>query len=267
MNALYQHGDYKAFLKEWLKANSKIRGHKKRLAEAAGCHMSYLSQVIHNKVHLTPEHSLKIAAFLNLSELETSYFLHLVHYARAGTVELRQLHKKELEKIRASSRDLSERLGRERIETEQMSLRYYSAWYYAAIHILTTIEKFQSVGGISSRLFLSPFTTERVLIELSQMGLVHLANGRWRATKETLHLPKDSGHVWSHHANWRMKALENVGRASPVSLHFSGVHSASSRTYQAILEELYEVLERVRKSVVASESEEIFVLNLDAFPL
>src|SRR5687768_13356982 len=84
--------DYKKYLKEVIRENRGTHGYKTRLAKAAGCRSSYLSQVLHGNFDLSPEHALGLANFWGLSTTEKDFFIQLVHLARAGTKELKKYY-------------------------------------------------------------------------------------------------------------------------------------------------------------------------------
>jgi len=66
LTSLFSSENYKAYLKSVLDGPGKERGYQSRLAEAAGCQRSYLSQVVHSTPHLTPEHAMGMAQFWKL---------------------------------------------------------------------------------------------------------------------------------------------------------------------------------------------------------
>ncbi len=86
---VYEAADYKEFLGAKIIAYRMVKGYKSRIAKAAGFSPSFLSQVIHGHVELTPEHAIRLAHFWELDEYETDYFMMLVDHSRAGSVILR----------------------------------------------------------------------------------------------------------------------------------------------------------------------------------
>ena len=76
-------------IERFLSENGGVRAIRSKMAAAAGCQLSYLSQAIARKVQLTPDQGYGIAKFLRLSEVEIEYFMQLVLLKRAGTREHR----------------------------------------------------------------------------------------------------------------------------------------------------------------------------------
>ena len=58
-------------------------GYQRQLSEAAGCHTSYLSQVLADKAQLTPDHAAGLAVFWQWNETASEYFLTMVQLERA----------------------------------------------------------------------------------------------------------------------------------------------------------------------------------------
>lgn len=86
---VYEATNYKEFIDAKIISYRMVRGYKTKLAKAAGFSPSFLSQVIHGHVELTPEHALRLAQFWEMDEKETDYFMLLVDHSRAGSVILR----------------------------------------------------------------------------------------------------------------------------------------------------------------------------------
>src|SRR5688500_3877864 len=98
------------FLKRQIDANQGVFRYKSRLAEAAGCQRSYLSQVLAKKALLSPEQAMGLADFWGLSSREADFFLMLVLHERAGTARLRGKLAQKLEGLRQEGSTLSGRL-------------------------------------------------------------------------------------------------------------------------------------------------------------
>lgn len=71
---LFQFDSYKAYLKRVLLDHSSERGFQAKMARAAGCQPSYLTQTLRSEVELTPDHGAKLAKFLSMNGPETDYF-------------------------------------------------------------------------------------------------------------------------------------------------------------------------------------------------
>jgi len=67
MANVFNHLDYKDFLKIQIEENHEAYGYKSRLAKAANCQKSFLSQVLNSHIHLTPEHAVGLCQFWKFS--------------------------------------------------------------------------------------------------------------------------------------------------------------------------------------------------------
>ena len=98
---VYEASAYKEFLNSKIQAFRSVKGYKTQLAKAAGFSPSFLSQVIHGHIELTPEHAIRLARFWELDAFETDYFMLLVDSARAGSIALREHLAVKMAKFRA----------------------------------------------------------------------------------------------------------------------------------------------------------------------
>ncbi|MCB0385442.1 MAG: hypothetical protein KDD43_08620, partial [Bdellovibrionales bacterium] len=86
--SIFKYLDYKEYLKKTIDKKTKVYGYRAKLAEAASCQRSFLSQVLHSSPHLTLEHGIGLCRYWQFSPMERYYFLALIQPARAGNDEL-----------------------------------------------------------------------------------------------------------------------------------------------------------------------------------
>jgi uncharacterized protein (TIGR02147 family) len=99
--SLFEANHYRDFINAKITTYFKVRGYRTRLAKAAGFSPSFLSQVMHETVELTPEHAIRLAQFWEMNETETEYFMLLVDHGRAGSITLRTHIKSRMEKMKS----------------------------------------------------------------------------------------------------------------------------------------------------------------------
>ncbi len=204
---LYKSKEYKAFLKAKISENNKIRGYQSRLASAAGCQKSFISQVLKSHVHLTLDHGARLCRFWKLDEAETDFFLTLIEHARAGSPELRGLLENKMRKARQQAEAVSGRFQKATKGSPQNMGEYYSTWYMAAIHVLLSVPGFETAKSISNRLQISVEIVKESLQKLKQMDLIAETESGWKVTKSDLFLPKGSNLTKAYHTAWRHKAI------------------------------------------------------------
>jgi uncharacterized protein (TIGR02147 family) len=245
------------------------RGVVSRLAEAAGCRPSYLSQVLGSAVQLTPDQALGLAEFLGLSEAETEYWLGLVDHSRAGTPRLRKRIEIRLGTLRERHEDLTVRLRRPAPESSEDRTLYYSSWTWSAIHILTSVPRFQTLLAIAQALGLDEATTLEHLTVLERMGFVIRSQEsgvtRWKNSRTEVHVPRDSPLISLHHNNWRQMAVLRAQRRPTDSVHFTGIYAISRSDFERLKEMLRQLITEVNRVAVASPDETLICFTSDLF--
>lgn len=261
----YRFEAYKALLKEKLKTFQGHRGVLVKLAVAAGCQRSYLSQVLNGHIHLTPDHALGVSEFFGFDEEQTEYFLTLVDYERAGSRKLKQRLKQRLEGIRKRNANLENRISANIVQTNESGYIYYSSWIWAAVHIAVSIPELQTVEAIAKHLQVPRDLVEQTLAGLLEMGLIKKTAAGWAYGGGEQHLSRKSALIALHHSNWRARAVLAAQTHLEQNYHYTGISSVSRYDLQLIREMLLETTEKIRKIIVLSKEEELICLNMDCF--
>jgi uncharacterized protein (TIGR02147 family) len=265
--SLYEFKDYKAYLSQRLSTSGELRGLRSRLAERLGCNAAFVSQVLKGTAHFSLEHAVLINDFLSHDEDETHFFMLLVQWGRAGSQRLEKYYRTQIEEILARRKLISERIGEAKSLSELDQTLYYSAWYYSAVHVLTAIPRFHDQDSIARALGISRQVTSEALEVLLRAGLVTQSNGKWKCTSARIHLNKNSPMISKHHANWRLKALQELDQRRPENLHFSGTWSFAEKDVDRIRSVLLESIERAEPILRDSKEETAFGIGLDFFRL
>lgn len=263
---LFSSLNYKDFLQSKIQEHKDEYGYKSKLAEAAGCQKSFLSQVLNSHVHLTPEHALGLAQFWSLLQREREYFLELVNYARAGTPELSHYLRDKLKRLKSDHEHLGKRFEQPTLHvSEDSAALYYSSWHYSAIHILITIPQFRTVPKIARRLEVSESVVLAVLKQLETLELVERSGDAWSATKKSVHLSKDSVFNMINNGNWRQKAQTESQQRNNQSIHYTGVYSMSLSDMETLRDMTFEFLDQTRNVVTRSKEEDLICFTCDLF--
>lgn len=267
---VFHASNYKEFLLAKIEENKSARGYKTRLAEAAGCQSSFLSQVLHGHIDLTPEHAIGLANFWEMSELEREYFMDLVNLARSGTPNLRAHFEGRLKAIRAEYENMGSRFQTHKISDERAAEIYFlaSAWHHSAIHTIIGIPAFRTARTIAKRLNLPEDVVLQSLESLEGLGLCKREAGEWVPSTEFVIIPKKSPLWVTHHSNWRQRAVFHASSADPDdrdSLHNTGIFAVDQQTMLRIRELGKKFIEDIRTIVNESTEEDLFVMNLDLF--
>lgn len=96
---LYEAKHYRDYIKYKIENYIRVRGYRTRLAKASGFSPSFLSQVMHESVEITPEHAIRMAQFWELDDKSTEYWMLLVDHGRAGSITLRRHIEQRMERM------------------------------------------------------------------------------------------------------------------------------------------------------------------------
>lgn len=260
--SVFEFTNYKEFLRSRLKDSW---GLITKVAEASGCQRAYLSRVLTDTVHLTPDQAFNIAKVFALSPLESEYFMALVEYARAGSDSYREFMEKKIVGLRRQQQNLSRKIRYENNSTLEVQSKYYSSWHWSAIHVLVSIPQFQYPEAIAVKLQLPISLVHATLEELAKNGFVRSERGRWIHSSGTLHLAKESPFITYHHNNWRTRAVQDAQTKGTENIHFTIVQAMSREAISEIKKLVLDFVDETARVAGPSESEEVMCMNLDFF--
>jgi uncharacterized protein (TIGR02147 family) len=263
--SVFEYTEYKKYLKAVLATSGAKRGLRSKLATALRCQTSFISRVINGQAEFSAEHAIVINSFLQHTETEGDYFVLLVLHERSGSKQLKAHYEKQIRQIQEKREQIRERIQVKRQLSTEAQMTYYSAWYYAAIHILITVPAFQAPTAIASHLKLPLPLVSECLDFLVSAGLAVQNGDRYQTGTARIHLGKDSPMISKHHANWRMRAIHATDERSRENLFFSGPISISEADAHEIRSRLLKMLEELEPTIQASKEEAVFCLDLDFF--
>jgi len=267
MKTAFDASSYTEFLRGKIKENSTIRGFQGKLAAGLGVHGSYLSRVLKEQVHLTPDQAASLCEFLPLQGIEAEYFINLVNLARASSPSLKTILRSQLDELRRRNEDLSRRFTDATKIDEKEKGVYYSAWYFSAIHILLMVPGHDSSKAIARRLKLEEKLVKATLLVLEELGLAQSQGEKWKVRDGNIHLTNTSLWAAIHHSNWRQRAVAKIQEREEGEVRFTGVHAISRTDFQKIKSRLLDSIEEIRKIAGPSPEEELFCVTVDAFRL
>lgn len=266
MKTVFEFKDYKSYLRE-VENTGAHRAFRSRLAEAAACQNAYVSQVLNGSQHFSLEQGDGVSSFLAHSADEKGHFLLLLQHARAGTVSLRKFFAEQIAQSVERRLALRHRVNTgERLEDKDQ-VTYYSEWFYAAIHVLVTLERYRTVEALSARLQLPLPVTRKAVDFLLGCGLLSEKKNQLVTGQARLYLDGASPLITRHHANWRLHTLQSLPRARTEDLHYSSVVTISQADAEAIREQLILAIQNAKKIVRDSAEEDAFSFNMDFYRL
>lgn len=266
--AIFDFDDYKKYVIQAIENRAKYeRGPKSKLAEAMGCRPAYLSQVLNDSQDLSAEQAQAANQFFGHTLPESRYFLNLVLLSRAGTPELRSYYQDELKKQKEERLVLKYRVNVSRILSENDQARYYSSWYYAAIHVIVSLKKIKSKEQIAIELGLPLATVNEVLEFLIQIDLIKPQGAGFVQGETNLYLDSKSPFITKHHTNWRVKAIQVLDQKNQQRVNYSGIITCSEEDAGKIQELMIQTVQKIRSIVKESKDETLLVYTLDLFGL
>jgi len=266
--SIYDFKDYKEYLNEVLREEGKIRsGRKLELSKFVGCHSAYVSQVLNGNAHFNLEQASKINRFLGHKKLESHYFLLILQYARAGTPELKDYFREQIQDTIEKQFDFKSRLHfKKTLSLEHQSV-YYSQWYTAAVHVLVSIPNLKTVEDFANYLSLSPEKIAEALEFLERAGLIQKKGERYDIGTGSIHLGQNSPLIARHHTNWRVRALQSLDEPRQSDMHYSSVITASKQDSVQIRSLMAKAIEEIRKVVGVSRDESGYCYSMDFFEI
>ncbi len=258
--------EYKNYLLACLGETSRT-GLRKKLAEHIPVHTTFISQILKGRAHLSLEQAESVNSFFDHTFDEGEYFLLLVMKDRAGSVDLKKRFEKRLRLMRDQRLNIKGRLGTSADISNQDRDRFYSSYYYGAIHVLTGISTFKTVETLAGALKLPKNRVQDMVDFCLQIGVLRESSGELQPGPNHVHLGTDSDMVLRHHSNWRKHAMNRLDFVDAEDLHYSACVSLSLsdafKLKDSMLDHLHGYLETIKKS----NEEVAYVLNFDFYKL
>lgn len=251
----------------FLNENSDVKALKSKMAAAAGCQLSYLSQAMAGKVHLTPDHGYGIAKFLRLGEAETEYFMLLVQFKRAGSREHRNYISERLNAFRKANFNLETKIKSSGRLSDSDLQRYYSDWRLQAIHMFLTIPKYQRLNPLATKFKVDEIEILALLDILVALGLAKKVADSWFPILKELHIPIRSPHSIATQFQWKMRALQDLQGPEGSGVHYVGTFSLSNHDIQELKAMVIDFIAKTRALAKKSPEEEVAHLGLSFFAL
>ncbi len=265
---IFDFDHYKDYVRAYVKELPHHgRGQYLKIARHLKVHTTYVSQVFRGPKELSLEQALALTEYLGLTELETEFFLALVQREKSGTQALKKRFQKQISTLKERSLQVTHRIPKSIQLTQADQALFYSSWYYSAVRLLTSIPGYDTSSKIAERLGLPQKLVGQVSEFLLSKGLcIEPQAGRLAMGTSRTQIGADSPLIARHHANWRIKAMEKLGKvpaSSQEELMFTSPLTLSHKQVSEVRELLLRTIEEISKRVEKEEPERFFFLNLD----
>lgn len=259
---VFTQSDYKAYLGLVLGPGSRAKA-----AVVLGCQPAYLSRVLNADAHLSLEQADAMSQFLGHDADESRGFLLLVQIARAGTESLRRQFTEQLRELTQKKLTLKTKLqGQESLSPEDQH-RFYSHWYFSALHALISVPTLQTKVALAARLRLPLAVISEALEFLESRGLAVRDGERYSTGPRHLHLSKESPYVGAYHTLWRLRAVNSIEVPRANDMHYTLALSISEADALLLKSRILNFIDEQLKMIAKSKEETALGLNIDLFEL
>jgi uncharacterized protein (TIGR02147 family) len=259
--------NYRDYLHFRLGSDGSRSGLRKKMASFIPVHTTFVSQVLGSKADFSLEQAESINQFLEHSEDEGDYFLLLVIKDRAGNSKLKKRYENKIQNMRAERLNIKGRLDRSEDISVKDREKFYSSSIYGAVHVLTSIESYQSIEALAEILKLSRKRVREIVEFLLKIQILVEKGDKIIPGPKHVHLSNDSELILKHHANWRQHTIAKLQFLNKDDLHYSASMSLSKADAFRIKESMLENLKQNLCIIEKSKEEEAYVMCLDFYSL
>lgn len=265
--SIYGFLSYKGFIKHMIELHNGIHGYQSRLAQEAGCNPSYFSQMLRSGVQLSIEHGYNLAMYWMLNEFETSYFIDLLNYERAGSEKLKKFFMTRLKDAQDKHKDLSNKFKNQESKSIEEQIIYHGHWLMSAVYVLCMIPKERTASIIARKLGITEKEALHYLFQLEKIGFVIKSKDEFISGSINIHLGKTSPFLPLFHRNWRERAVDDSLKKNPASIHYTSLYILSKEAYEKLSIKISDFIEETRNLATGSSAEEVICFNLDYFKI
>lgn len=268
--SLYSHTSYKDLLKGQLlskKASISSRYNFSAMARHCGIQKTYLSKVLNHSGHLTSDQLYLCCEYLGLTDKEQAFAFLLFEFERSANLRRKSRIESDLAKIRNSQ---SKTEGHIQVESPLAARAQVAEWYYLnpvnqLVHIFLTIQEFAtSPEKIASRLDITPAELTSILSRLESEGIIMREEGRYRVSRQSMHLPAENSIFPAYRQLIRVKALSRMNSVEQNGDYtFSSFFSASESCRDGIKLEYLKFLRIAKDLADGAAKNAVFQMNFD----
>lgn len=258
---------YRKYLLFKLGAERSRTGLRKQLAEFIPVHTTFISQVMKGRADLSLEQGEAVNNFFEHTEDEAEYFLLLLLKDRAGTKTLKARFENKIKIMREQRLNIQNRIAASQTISDKDREKFYSSYYYGAIHVLTSIPEYRTTENLAEALKLSKPRVQDMVDFCLRIGVLSQDKNGLKPGSQHIHIAGNTELVLKHHSNWRQHSMQSLQFIDPEDLHYSACVSLTQadafRVKELILENL-----KSNVDIISKSAEEIaYVLNFDFYKL
>lgn len=209
--------NYRDYLLYLIEVRKEVKGIRSRLAEAASCQPSYLTQVLAGTASFSIDQLRGISRYLSHSDPEWDYLRELGIMERAASHELREDCRRRLRQMReqasgADRQGASAQPAGQGPTPEDLSW-YTSNWLAMLVNTAVQSKALRTPQAIARKAGLPAAQVIEAMKELEGRGFVVNKGGEWRTTTEDNMYLGRAGYSLAFRTTWflRGQALKGQG--------------------------------------------------------
>lgn len=254
----YVHEDYRDILRAFFSTKKARSGSKSEFAKALSIKTSYLSQVLSNTAHLTPEQIFLACRYFSWDEPETEYVLLCAQKDKCKNQALKAFYLSQLRKLKIKANESKNEI----FEAKEDSSRiYYQNWLTPAVHKWVINQ-----GPIEKNDLLNIFNAPRILVaeavdSLLTLGLLQQNFGQITASDIEVKYPESPALKERFLKDCRSYALNKTSANSCRQL------TRLLNTTELTTSALEKIIEENFKALQAGAKNTLYLLNVDMVPV
>lgn len=241
------------------------------IAEQIQSHGSFLSNVLNEKAHVSPDQLQALCDILDLSDSDADYLDLLLQKERSTNSNRKKHLQKKIEaqfQERPKAKDSIKNVEVFLPESEVVE-RYYSNPFCKVVHIFLGIKNFaDKPSEILEHLAISEEELSHVIQLLIELKMIERKNKTIKILRKNLHLPKEASICRPHQILMRQISQLKYQSSSKTTLEtLSVTFSANEDAYKIIHKEYLNFLNLTKKIVENCEDiDSVYQMNMDLFP-
>lgn len=239
-----------------------------RLAQHAGLQAPYLTNVLKERAHLSPDQLHGVGQVFGWDQDVLDYATLLLEWERSAHPKRRESLKSKIDRIRREKLETKANLKAKAIETssEEFS-RFFLNPHHSLIHGLLGIPRFaRDPSRIARCLGIGPRKLQACLKALSEMNFIKGGPQGYEKLRKNFHLPKESP-ICEPHLNLMQQVTTQQLQRLPdeAKYGFSVLFSADPETREKIQREFLKFLQTIEPLVKTAPPEELYGMRFDLF--
>lgn len=239
-----------------------------RIAEKAQIQAPYLTNVLKQRAHLSPDQLHALAQVFEWEQDELDYATLLLDWERSGSSQRRELLKKRIEKVRLDKLESKAHLKKSSIDAPSEDLtRFYLNPFYFLMNVFLGIPRFaKDPSRIASCLNVHPSRVSGWLKDLTRMKFIEAGKAGYRVIRRESHLPRESP-LCEPHQQLIQQATQQHLQSLPEDkkYSFTVTFSADPAAREKIQREFLAFLKNIEGTVKEAPAEEIYGMRFDLF--